>query len=112
MTIGEDVIEGLQEAITIGKVRAENLRLRAALTNLYIDGAQTAVNGLTTVVDSGRHVFNDDIWRENDPVDFALFKLSRDLLGLNPFEFDGRGWPDFDAVRRALEPAPPIEAEK
>ena len=75
----------------------KNVRaLKAALKALFVDAEQAAVNGHTTFCDDGFQRFNDTIWRRQDPYVFKIAKRARDLLGLEPFEYESKNSPGFN----------------
>jgi hypothetical protein len=68
--------------------------LRAALLEMFIDAEQMAVNGYTTYIGPGS-VFNDKIWKQEDPDGFAMARRARKLLGLKPFRHRGKNSPSY-----------------
>lgn len=67
-------------------------QMRDALMALYRDQEHIAVNSYMTR-QGAVWVFNDTIWEDADPEGFAIMKTARDVLGLEPFVFDGEKEP-------------------
>lgn len=59
--------------------------LRRALLVLYLDVEEVAVASHETCTYPGG-VFNDRIWREDEPEGFKIAKRARDALGLKAFK--------------------------
>ena len=63
--------------------------IREALLALFLDAEQMAVNGYTTWTGE-EWVFNDGIWRENEPEGFKIARRARRLLSLKSYRYRGQ----------------------
>lgn len=64
-------------------------KLKRALLALFLHIEEMAVNGYETATYPGT-VFNDAIWRVNEPEVFKIAAHARKLLGLPPFRHQSR----------------------
>lgn len=67
--------------------------MRLCLEGLFRDAEEVAVNSYATWTGSG-WVFNDQIWRKEDPAGFRWARRARVVLGLKPYRYRGPGHPE------------------